>query len=230
MGAPLVTPIEQITTGGDLSPATRKGWRLSSAGKAGPVHLSATIEVWETVGSDPSPKGRAAAHKCGVVFDVTAISEEEFSTARTGFVLLHSLLPTQGRPVQLQRVLDKASHASGSSSPAHTTEQLELSLERFPLLIAGQQPFSNIRSLRYRVDNRASRGSNSSVRIVNCDLKDVEGGTGPFEMEDQRLWTGRQYYRVAMVLAGGCVRAHDDDACTHVLSHSFLMCTHANIH
>ena len=32
-----------------------------------------------------------------------------------------------------------------------------------------------------------------STETVECEMTDVEGGTGPFEMEDQRLWTDASF-------------------------------------
>ena len=99
---------------------------------------------------------------------VEAEAEKGFLTNRTGFVVLHPIEGTAGRPVTV-------THKDGSSS--ETT---------FPALISPGQPILDIRALRHEV----APGLFVTCRMEAALPQDPET---IFEMEDQRNWTDASF-------------------------------------
>ncbi len=99
---------------------------------------------------------------------VEAEAGKGFLTNRTGFVVLHPIEGTAGRPVRV-------THKDGSTS--ETT---------FPALISPGQPILDIRALRHEV----APGLFVTCRMEAALPQDAET---IFEMEDQRNWTDASY-------------------------------------
>jgi hypothetical protein len=139
----------------------RTGWNIDVRGDIGPMAIKSDITLWENE--------RAGVHR--LTFETTAHVQDTIDTARTGFIVLHSLKSTVGSSVEVDR---HEAHPDGAAV-LHSS---------FPRFVDGQQPFSYIRSLKHSV-----AGKDGRVVDVECLMEDLEGNTGPFEMEDQRLWT-----------------------------------------
>ncbi len=108
----------------------------------------------------------SAAGELSVAAEAEALST--FMTNRTGFVVLHPIKDTAGKPVTV-------THKDGSTS--ETT---------FPELISPGQPIFDIRALRHEV---------ADSLFVSCRM-DAAFPHDPetiFEMEDQRNWTDASY-------------------------------------
>jgi hypothetical protein len=184
------------------------GLRIQCTAWANALRVDTTIDL--RGGAAPSVDVRARA---------THEAAAPLLTARAGFVLLHSLRGSVGRPVQLgttAEAAEAAEAAEGGGSGA-------LEERRFPPLdgIDGQQPMQDISWLRYGIGPpllppaaaaaaaaataaaAAPAGEQRFAQSVLCELDGGvwDGARQGFEMEDQRLWTDASFKTYVRPLA-----------------------------
>ena len=173
------------------------GLRIQCTAWANALRVDTTIDL--RGGAAPSVDVRARA---------THEAAAPLLTARAGFVLLHSLRSSAGRPVQL----GTTAAAGGGGAPEE---------RRFPALdgIDGQQPLQDISWLRYGIGPpllppaapaaaaaAATAAPAEEQRFAHSVLCELDGGVWDgarqgFEMEDQRLWTDASFKTYVRPLA-----------------------------